>query len=341
MASPGSQKRGTRASPRRTEITMIPNNHTIDIRDAFFDMLYQYAQTDTKVIVLTADMGAQSLEQLKHDFPRQYINTGIAEQNMISIAAGLALSGCKVFAYGIIPFVTFRCFEQIKVDLCSMHLPVTIIGVGPGVTYASDGPTHHGTHDISVMRVLPGITILNPSDSALAQECANICYQTPSPTYVRIDKGIFPQLYSSPVDCTPGLHLLRKGTDLTIIATGTIVHTALDVAKKLDNFSISSSVIDLYRIKPLNAQKLIEYCSQTNAVVSLEEHTLAGGLGSIIAECLNDHQMTLPLKRIGFPDEHCLCAGERKTIQENYGLSTELICNTITSWHTTCKQKKG
>ncbi len=134
----------------------------VDIRDAFFDKLYNIAKNDSQVIFMTADMAAFGLVKFKNDLPNQFINVGIAEQNMVSVAAGLALRNKKVFIYTIIPFATERCYEQLSVDACGMNLPITIIGVGPGLTYGSDGPTHHGTQDIAIMRSLPKITILNP-----------------------------------------------------------------------------------------------------------------------------------------------------------------------------------
>ena len=140
----------------------------IDIRDAFFDELYEIAKEDKEVLFLTADMGALSLEKFKRDLPSQYINVGIAEQNMISVAAGLTLGGKKVFVYAIAPFITQRCYEQIKIDLACMRLSVTIIGAGAGIAYNSDGFTHHATQDIAIMRALPGMIILNPADSVTA-----------------------------------------------------------------------------------------------------------------------------------------------------------------------------
>jgi len=149
----------------------------IDIRDAFFDEIYKCAAKDKNVIFIAADMDAFSLRKYKKDLPDQYINIGVAEQNMIAVAAGLALCGKKVFLYAIIPFITFRCLEHIKVNICSMNLPVAIIGVGSGLSFGFDGPTHHAVQDIAVMRVLPEIEILNPSDSASSALCARRAYE--------------------------------------------------------------------------------------------------------------------------------------------------------------------
>ncbi|HLD82597.1 MAG TPA: 1-deoxy-D-xylulose-5-phosphate synthase, partial [Candidatus Omnitrophota bacterium] len=146
------------------------------MRDTFFNALYKIAKKDKKVVLLTADCGAPSLDKFKQELSAQYFTVGIAEQNMISIAAGLALEGRIVYAYAIAPFASLRCYEQIKVDLCCMNLPVTVLGIGAGFAYDIMGPTHHATEDISIMRSLPNMTILNPSDSIMAGEFAHLSY---------------------------------------------------------------------------------------------------------------------------------------------------------------------
>ena len=309
---------------------MTPSN--IDIRDAFFDELYNIAKNDPRVILLVADMGAFSLVKFKNDFPDQFINVGIAEQNMVSVAAGLALAGRKVFIYTIIPFITQRCYEQIKIDLCSMNLPVTILGVGPGLTYGNDGPTHHGTQDIAIMRALPEITILNPSSAIMAAASMNIGYKNSGPTYIRIDKGKIPEIYNQNSDFSDGLAELKAGSDLTIIATGIMVHQALKVAQELDSQSISTGVIDLYRIKPLNKEKLSRIIDNSKCLVTLEENSIIGGIGSAVSEFLTDNGKTIPLKRIALPDTHCFESGDRESLLAFYNLDTNGIMKTVLEW---------
>lgn len=161
----------------------------VDLRDVFFDEVCEIASKDKDVMVLTADMGAFGLDKFKEDFPTQYINVGIAEQNMVNVAAGLALGGKKIFIYAIASFATYRCYEQIKLNLCDMCLPVTIIGAGPGLSYAWDGPSHHCLHDIAIMQVLPEMVILTPSTAAEAMKAARIGYKSQTPVYVRLSKG--------------------------------------------------------------------------------------------------------------------------------------------------------
>ena len=175
-----------------------------DMRDAFFDEIYLSSMDNKNIVVITNDMDIFSLRELKTQRPNQFINVGVAEQNMINIASGLASMGMKVIIYGIAPFVVYRCYEQIKFNICSMNLPVTIVGIGSGLSFAFDGPTHHAIQDISVMSALPEMQILNPSDSASAKYCSDLVLNSESPFYVRMDKGIHPKIhdlnkYSLPV----------------------------------------------------------------------------------------------------------------------------------------------
>lgn len=304
-----------------------------DIRDAFFDELYLLAKNDPKVVFLTADMGAHSLVRFKKELSSQYINVGIAEQNMVSVASGLALGGKKVFIYTIVPFVTLRCYEQIKVDFCCMNLPVVIVGVGVGLAYASDGPTHHGTQDIACMRLLPEMSILNPSDAVLTKACVHIAYKNAGPTYVRIDRGRLPVIYNGKNnEFKDGLSELKKGSMLTIIATGFMVHSALDIALKLEGRNIRAGVVDLYRIKPLNKKKLLAILSRTKHVVTLEENSIVGGIGSMVSEVLTDYKLNTALKRIALPDEHCFETGDREDLHGFYGLNVESVKKSILDW---------
>ncbi len=167
----------------------------IDTRDAFFDELYAIAMEDRNIMFLTADMGAFSLAKFKKDLPEQYINVGVAEQTLVSVAAGLALGGKRVFIYAMAAFITQRCYEQIKIDLCQMRLPVTIIGSGPGLTYGSEGPTHHAINDVAIMKVLPEMMIITPRDPEEAKEAARIAYGRQMPVYIRLAKGKLPAVY--------------------------------------------------------------------------------------------------------------------------------------------------
>jgi len=164
---------------------MNDNLKNISMRDSFWSRLYDIAKKDRDVIILAADMGAPALDKFKRDLSSQFVNTGIAEQNTILIASGLTLGGKKVFAYAIAPFITLRCYEQIKVELAAMNIPVTLVGVGAGFSYDESGPTHHTLEDLSIMRTLPNITINNITDNVMATAFADISYKSTSPNYIR------------------------------------------------------------------------------------------------------------------------------------------------------------
>jgi transketolase len=299
-----------------------PSINTIDIRDAFFDALYEIAKQDRDVVFLTADAGAWSLNRFRSDFPGRFINMGIAEQNMVSVAAGLSLSGKKIFIYAIAPFVTQRCFEQIKIDLCAMGLPVTIVGAGPGLTYASDGPTHHAIEDVSVMRALPEMTIFSPCDQYGAAASAILSYKSDGPVYVRIDKGKLPVRYNNTTRFNQGAISLLEGADVLIISTGIMIQRALDIADKIKEHGIQMGVIDLFRIKPLNEEFLEAEIKKYKSIITLEEHTLIGGIGSAISELMHDKGIILPLKRVGIPDQYCKKYGSREWMQQYLGIDS-------------------
>ncbi len=300
----------------------------IDIRDAFFDELYQLAEKDVNVVLMTADMGAFSLERFRKDFPDRFVNVGISEQNLISAAAGLALSGKKVFVYAIIPFITLRCLEQIKVDLCVMNLPITIVGAGAGFTYSNDGPTHHAIEDVSIMRALPGMVIYNPSEQMTAKAAAQQAYHATGPVYVRLDKGAWPMLHRADDDLSKGLAYIRKGSKLLIIATGCMTHVSLELADAIQAAGVNAGVVDLYRLKPVS-NELVEIAIDYDFVVTLEEHTLPGGMGGAVVELFADEGLMIPVKRLGIPDVYPDGYGDREWMKRQLGLDMDSLLSRI------------
>ena len=305
----------------------------VDARDAFFDELYRLAREDRNVIFMTADMGAFSLERFKRDLPGQYFNVGVAEQNMVSVAAGLAMTGKKVFIYSIVPFVTLRCLEQIKIDLCCMNLPVTVVGIGAGVMYGGDGPTHHALHDVAVMRALPGMAVYNPSDALLTQASVRLAYEQSGPVYIRIEKGALPVLYEEAAGgFRQGFAQIRAGKDLAIMATGLMVHQAVQATDILSRAGISVGIFDVYRLKPLPEQALLEVMIHAPRVVSLEENSRIGGLGSALVELCADAGHQVPFLRLAWPDRHCSEACSREEIHRHYRMDARSIAEKILTW---------
>lgn len=297
-------------------------------RDAFWDSVYEMAKADRSIVVVSADMGAPALDKFRRDCPSQFVNVGIAEQNGILVAAGLALTGKKVFAYAIAPFITLRCLEQIRVKNAIMKVPINIVGVGAGFGYQDSGPTHHIIEDIAVMRSMPHVQIQSVSDSVMSAAMPRLCCELTTTRYIRLDRLILPAIYNESTDFKQGFALLREGKNY-IVATGSMVHVALEIAEKTAKDKVSLGVIDAYQF-PL-AQEIASVVKDSACVISLEEHFLAGGLGSAVCELLQDQGVVIPVKRIGIPHEkeYCYEYGGRKAIREYYGIDEQSVLEKV------------
>lgn len=302
------------------------------MRDAFFDALYQLALQDHDIILVSADMGAPSLDKFRKDLPHQFIKVGIAEQNAVLLASGLALSGKKAFVYAIMPFVSTRIHEFIKIEMSLMKIPLTIVGVGSGYSYDESGPTHHTLEDIAILRPLPNLEILNPSDSVSASRFALYCVSSSSPKYLRLDRQNQIIKYQ-PEDCfEQGFSMLKNGSNSVIVATGNMVDRALAVAEQLAKKSGKSvAVIDLYRIKPLS-EDFIRTISSFQNIISLEEHFLQGGIGSAISEIITDNDLRIRLLRCGVDCEYHYLYGGREHIHQELGLGEDQLMSKIASF---------
>jgi transketolase len=273
------------------------------MRDAFINKLYERACSDKNILFISNEMGSESLDKFRNDLPGQFINAGISEQNIISVAAGLAIEGKRVFVYSIASFITLRCLEQIKIDICAMKLPVTIIGVGVSYSYSADGPTHHATEDISILRPMAGMGIYCPADSIVAEKLVDISLNSATSNYLRFDRDKLPVFYTATEDIKRGYKVIHKGTDVCIISTGIMTHIAYETAMELAKNKISVKVIDLFRIKPLNSIDIIDEVKGFKNIISIEEHSLHGGIGSIISEMLHDNCLNVNLHRMGIKEE--------------------------------------
>lgn len=300
--------------------------NNISQRDAFWNKVCELAKVDKDIVIITADMGAPALDKIREDISSQFVNVGIAEQNAITIAAGLSLTGKRVFTYAIAPFITLRCLEQIRVGNAIMKIPITIVGVGAGFGYEDSGPTHHIIEDIAIMRSMPDITIHSITDSVMASAFAEISCEMQTANYVRLDRQVLPNIYSKNTDFTKGISVLKKNKDNYIISTGSMTHTALDIANKLENQKVSVGVIDVYTL-PINESLFLETVKGVKKIISLEEHFLPGGLGSAVCEILNDNNLLIPVKRIGLPVNkgYCYKYGGREIIRNYYGIDKEAI----------------
>lgn len=291
------------------------------MRDAFWDRIYELAKEDPDIVIVSADLGAPSLDKFRRDFPDRYINVGIAEQNAVLVSAGLALAHKKPITYAITQFLTLRTYEQFRIYPCGMNLPVTLVGVGAGACYSESGPTHHSIEDLAVMRTLPNLDIYNVSDSMMAAAMADIAVDGCGPKFIRLDRELFPKL--PPRDMDMGYFIVRPVQPVTLLATGNMVHIAMELAEKLHSEGREIGVAEVFKF-PLDEVALAENLKLCKRLVTLEEHALRGGLGSYILEILSDAQIMLPVKRLGFDTrdgyKKCYDYGGREAIRHGFGL---------------------
>lgn len=296
-----------------------------DVRDAFFKSLYKLASKDKNLILITDDLDAFEVRRFKDDFPKQFINIGVSEQNLIDVAAGLASVGKSVFVFGISNFVTMRCYEQIKFSVCSMNLPVKIVSLGCGFSFPFDGPTHHGVSDLAVMRLLPEMTIFNPSDTFTAFASATLAYKNKGPTYIRLDKGVFPKLYKNMKEVSSGSKVLRPLKKINVISLGTMTFDALKIADRLQKEGLDIGVVDIFRVKPINQSLIFKIANLSKEIVIIEENNKSGNLGTIVIELLADNLISKKIHRLSLLDKQLMNYGSRQWLKKINGLDEKSL----------------
>ena len=287
-------------------------------RDAFFGEVVKAAYENPNIVILSADSGAPAFNKFRVDRPNQWVHMGISEANMINVAAGLALSGKQVFCFAIIPFVTGRCFDQIKVAIALRGLPVTIVGVGAGYSYDDGGPTHYGVEDIGIMKNLKGIEIWSPRDEESAKEIAEISIKEPAFRYVRLDRHVLPSVTRDPRGYKVGLGFVSYGSMYSV---------AMEVKKKI---GMDGGVWHLSQVYPID--EFMRAGKIHTALIVIEEHFYSGSVGESISSWLHDNQDRTPLLRIAIPDHYEWENGGRAHLWKRAGLDVESITKRITEW---------
>ena len=291
------------------------------------DAFHELADRDPDFIVLTGDLGFGVFESFQIKFPKQFFNIGIAEQNMIGIASGLALEGKKIFVYSIGNFPTMRCLEQIRNDACYHELNINIVCQGGGFTYGSLGMSHHATEDLAIMRALPGITVVAPLNGMQAKSAVFHLYDTLSVGYLRLEKeeknipisNMFQNFQLSRAE------VLREGSDLAIIGCGSILNEALIAANELENHGISCKILNMHTIKPIDKEAIIEIAQRNNLIITLEEHNIIGGLGSAVCEIIAEHELSVKVKRMGLNDCYSNIVGDQCYLRNIYRLNAKYL----------------
>lgn len=306
------------------------------MRIAFLNKLTELMEQDDSIHVLVADTGFHVFDEFQNRFSDRYLNAGISEASMIGMASGLALSGKKVFVYGIVPFVTMRCFEQIRVDLCYPELPVTIVGVGGGLTYGPAGMTHHSIEDIAVMNCLPNMTVICPGDPIETQQAVEAVMSLEGPCYLRLGKTgekVVHSKHQKSFAIGKGLRL-RKGSDVAIIATGNMLATAVDTCDILEGDGIRPELVSMHTIKPIDKELIIELARRCRLIATVEEHSIIGGLGSVAAGVLTEEGLNTKvlLKKFAISDEYAHKAGSQDYLRRQYGLTAETIADEVRIW---------
>jgi len=277
----------------------------LGMRGSFSMAANEIASYDNELVIITADLASLTgLTRFKEKFPAQFLNVGIAEQNMIGIAAGMAKEGKNVFVTTYANFLAMRAYEQIRIQLGYMGMNVKVVGSGSGLAMGMSGNTHYGIEDLSLMRAIPGLVVISPADGAETVKAVLEVSQYQGPVYIRLSGAMNnPVVYTQEYLFTIGKGvLLRKGDNVSIIATGTMVYESLIAANLLDKQGISSSVINIHTIKPLDTTIIHEICLHSNLIVTVEEHTVIGGLGGAVSEYLSEFSGTPRQVKIGLPD---------------------------------------
>lgn len=301
------------------------------MRGALVNTLTEMFERDASLMFLTADTGFHVFDDFQKRFADRYLNVGIAEAAMIGLSAGLAGAGRTVFVYGIAPFVTYRCFEQIRDDLCYPSLRVRIVGVGAGLTYGPAGVSHHTIEDIAVLRSLPNMTVICPGDPAEMASAVRASADWPGPIYFRAGKSGEKPLHPSPI---PGFRIgqairLRAGEGLGLVATGNMLETALQVADLLAARGANPEVLSMHTVKPIDAGALTDLARRCPTLATLEEHNRIGGLGSAVAETLADAGVSVRLRRFGIADCFCTRAGSQDHLRRSLGLAADQIAGEL------------
>lgn len=298
------------------------------MRNAFADEVTRIGSVDSRVALLSGDIGNKLFDKFKAAAPERFFNCGVAEANMMGVAAGLALSGLRPVVYTITPFTTTRCFEQIRVDVCYHDAPVVIVGTGSGLSYAELGPTHHSLEDMAILRTLPGMNVLAPCDEVELRLALRAALSHQGPSYIRIGKKGEPIIHQQVPAFTLGRSIaLREGRDVCLIGAGTVMPELLAAADELTGQGHAVGVESFPCVKPLDTQRLGELFTRYRLVAVVEEHGLIGGLSSAVAEWKADQSpgALTQMLRFGATDEFLHTAGSQAWARGRYGLTAEQI----------------
>ena len=301
------------------------------MRNAAIKKLFSLAQNDRNIILMTGDLGFGVLDQFSRELPDQFINAGICEQNMTSVAAGMALSGKIVFTYSIGNFPTLRCLEQVRNDVAYHNANVKIFAVGCGMAYGSLGMSHHATEDIAIMRALPNITVFTPGDLTEAECVVEAAYKLQGPCYIRLGKGREPRIHEKINNFQVGKALkIFDGKKVCVFSAGGILDQSFNACKSLKEEDIDTALYSFPTVKPMDADTVKECAEKFDYIVTVEEHNKSGGFGGAVAEILAEMPgKRALLKRIAMNDVYPSIVGDQDYLRKYYGVSADDIVKAV------------
>jgi transketolase len=301
------------------------------MRTAFIETLFELARRDERITLVVGDLGFGVVTRFMQELPKQFVNAGVAEQNMTGLAAGMALSGKIALTYSIANFPVIRCLEQIRNDVCYQNANVKIVTVGGGMAYGSLGVTHHATEDIAVMRALPNMLVVAPNDPVETRLATEAIVAHDGPCYLRLGRAGEATVHTSDIEFQLGKAItVLEGDDLTLIVTGGLLHNTLQVAEILAQQGIKARVLSMHTVKPLDSEAVLAAARETKAIFTIEEHSVVGGLGGAVAELLMEEcEYPVRFKRIGLRDQFSSKIGDQDYLRAQYGLDPFGILSTV------------
>ncbi len=297
------------------------------MRNTVINTITAYAQKNKSIFIVTGDAGFGVLDEYKRRFPDRFLNLGVAEQNTISFSAGLAMAGYKVFIYNIVPFIMYRCYEQVRNDICYQKLPVTLIGIGSGVTYAPQGMTHYSVEDVLIARTLPNLKILSPADPLEAEKCAEYALKSSGPVYIRIAKSGEPAIHRKKLESIEGPIVIEKGEGVAVLFYGSV---GIEVIKAVADIGKKPLVASTPMIQPFGFKPLLRMLKNIHTIITVEEHFVDGGLGTMIADWLTKQRLPIKLIKLGIKNEFIYAIKNNAGMREKYGISSSSIRTAIT-----------
>ncbi len=301
------------------------------MRNAFAQQITALGKQDPRVVLLSGDIGNRLFDEFKATCPGRFYNCGVAEANMIGVAAGLAMNGLRPVCYTIAPFVTYRCMEQIRVDVCYHDVPVTIVGTGAGLAYASLGATHHSCEEMGMLRLLPGMSVLAPADEWEVRAAVKAALRHPHPVYIRLGKKGEPVVHTAEPEFRIGRAIpMRSGDAVCLLAAGTVLPMSILAADILGQRNVSTAVYSVHSIKPLDTELMAAVFARFKLVATVEEHSVLGGLGGAVAEWAGELPSPRPRHlRFGTGDEFLHETCEQEEARAHFGLTAVAIADRI------------